>query len=221
MNYAIIVAGGSGQRMNSETPKQFLMLSGKPIICHTILAFVKAIQDIEIILVLPAAHFDKLDLIQSHLNLSTPLKIVAGGNTRFHSVKNGLDAILNDEGIVFIHDAVRPIIDTNLILRCELNAEKFGNAITCISVNDTLRKIDGDFSTHVDRANYRIIQTPQTFQLAQIKKAFETEYKDTFTDDASVAEQAGYSIHLTEGSIQNIKITTPFDLQLATIYLNN
>jgi 2-C-methyl-D-erythritol 4-phosphate cytidylyltransferase len=220
MEYAIIVAGGSGQRMNTILPKQYIEINDKPIICYTIDSFENAFNDIKIIVVLPKGDLQKANWIQSKLSTKPNLQFIEGGETRFHSVKNGIQQINETEnGIVFIHDAVRPFITAEFLNRCKKKAIDTGNAIPCIEVNDSLREIAGLKNKHVNRANYRIIQTPQVFKLNDIKKAYQTEYVNHFTDDASVFEHAGYTIELVEGLSENIKITKPSDLLLAEVLL--
>jgi len=216
--FVIIVAGGSGSRMGSEIPKQFLELCGKPVLMHTIQVFYDFDPESKIILVLPEdqQQFWK-GLCLKH---SFPLahQVVSGGKTRFHSVKNGLSQI-TEEGIVFIHDGVRPLVSKETLNRCFETARKYGNAIPVLPVNESLRKQEGDQNISVDRSQYFSVQTPQTFQSEQIVKAFKQDFDSTFTDDASVAEKAGFPIKMVEGNRENIKITTPTDLIIAEAFL--
>ena len=219
MKYAVIVAGGVGTRMKSSVPKQFLLLNEKPILYHTIKAFQKNISDIKIILVLPEAYLSQQDYIHTLSDNIQDILLVSGGITRFQSVKNGLNAIQTD-GIVFIHDGVRPFISSHLLENCYQTALEKGNAIPCILIKDSLRKIHSNQNEYANREDFRAIQTPQTFQIAQIKKAFEQPYQTSFTDEASVLESMGEKINLIDGIDENIKITNPFDLKIAEIIIN-
>lgn len=212
--YAVIVAGGSGTRMGSELPKQFLPIHGVPVLIHTIRAFCSAINDIHIVVVLPALHLEagKGYLQQFLPGMSTT--VVQGGTTRFDSVRNGL-AVTEDEAIVFVHDAVRCMVSPALIQRCLHDAQHFGSSIPAVPVKDSIRKVEGEHSTVVDRAALRAIQTPQTFPAGELKKAFEQPNQAAFTDEATVWESFGKKVHLTEGEERNIKITYPTDLLLA------
>ena len=211
---AIIVAGGSGVRMGSALPKQFLPLRGKPVLWYTLTAFLEAFDDLEIILVLPKAHMDTgLQILRttSHPNR---IWISEGGETRFHSVKNGL-AHIHHHSIVFVHDGVRCLLTTELIHRCYNMAQERGNAIPATTAFDSVR-IETIGGNHiVDRNKVRLIQTPQTFYSDLIKAAFEQEYEESFTDEASVVERLGVKIHLAEGDATNIKITRPLDILIA------
>lgn len=212
--FAIIVAGGSGSRMGTEIPKQFLELRGKPVLMHTIQVFRSYDPAAEIILVLPQHQIDFWKELCSKHSFGLKHQIVSGGETRFHSVRNGLTKI-NEYGIVFIHDGVRPLVSTETLSRCFETASNSGNAIPVLAVNESLRKIDGKSNISVDRSLYFSVQTPQTFRSEQILEAFKQDFDPLFTDDASVAEKAGFDIHLVEGNRENIKITTPVDLLIA------
>ena len=215
--YAIIVAGGSGSRMKSDLPKQFIEIGGLPILMHTLKKFKDADADIELILVLPESQFEfwkELCKTHSVFMKTIPHQLVAGGNSRFQSGKNGLDVIEN-EGLVAIHDGVRPFVSVEIIKESFKIAEEKGTAVASVASKDSVR-VNGQA---IDRATVRLIQTPQTFQVSIIKKAFETEELAIFTDDASVAEHAGFTINLIEGSYENIKITTPEDLLWAEVLL--
>jgi len=211
--YAIIVAGGSGARMQSELPKQFLLLNDNPILMHTIEAF--NFDDIQITLVLPKEQVQYWEELCEEYSFIVPHKIVHGGETRFHSVKNGLDSIEGAEGLVAIHDGVRPLISRDIISVSFDQAETHGNAITSVPLKDSIREISPGSNQAVDRSKFRLIQTPQTFQFDLIKEAFEISYQSTFTDDASVFESNGGSVHLIAGDYRNLKITTPEDLLVA------
>lgn len=215
--YAVIVAGGSGTRMQSEIPKQFIELKGLPILMYTINAF--HYDNIQIILVLPDNQIDFWKQLIDQFGFKTPHQIVIGGSSRFDSVKNGLKSILSDDGLVAIHDGVRPLVNREIINRSFEVASTNGNAIVSIPLKDSIRSVDSTVNRQEDRSRFRLIQTPQTFQLNLIKKAFEQPFDPLFTDDASVLEKAGFSIHLIEGSYQNIKITTPEDLLIAESFL--
>lgn len=212
--YAVIVAGGSGLRMGAALPKQFLPLCGKPVLWHSLNTFLHAWSDIDIILVVPTDHLSASRDIINTTSDPARIHITVGGETRFHSVKNGLD-LISDHGIVFVHDAVRCLLTTNLIHRCYEKALEKGNAIPAIQPIDTLRIETPDGSQLIDRQQVRIIQTPQTFYSDIIKKAFEQEYNASFTDEASVVEKLGVAIQLIEGEATNIKITRPLDMLLA------
>lgn len=211
--YAIIVAGGSGTRMKSDLPKQFLELLGKPILMHTIEAF--HFDDIKIILVLPKTQIEFWKELVIQHQFSVPHEIVEGGEARFHSVKNGLESIKSSTGLVAIHDGVRPLIKQAIISESYTAADRHGNAIVSIGLKDSIRSVSDSENRQEDRSKFRLIQTPQTFQLQLIKSAFEQPFNPIFTDDASVLERAGHKINLIDGDYQNIKITTPEDLTVA------
>lgn len=211
--YAIIVAGGSGTRMKSDLPKQFLELLGKPILMHTIEAF--HFDDIKIILVLPKTQIEFWKELVIQHQFSVPHEIVEGGEARFHSVKNGLESIKSSTGLVAIHDGVRPLIKQAIISESYTAADRHGNAIVSIGLKDSIRSVSDSENRQEDRSKFRLIQTPQTFQLQLIKSAFEQPFNPIFTDDASVLEMAGHKINLIDGDYQNIKITTPEDLTVA------
>jgi 2-C-methyl-D-erythritol 4-phosphate cytidylyltransferase len=217
-NHVIIVAGGSGQRMGTAIPKQFLHISGKPVLMHTIERFYAAIPHVNIVLVLPQDHHSTWNsLVIEHL-FSIPFTLTTGGETRFHSVKNGLKLI--SSGFVGVHDGVRPLVSEETIQKCYKGASEKGNAVPVIDVSDSLRQYQQDGSSiSVDRANYCIVQTPQVFDVEQMKLAFEQDYVSSFTDCASVMEKAGHKINLVEGNSENIKITKPSDFILAETLL--
>lgn len=213
--YAIIVAGGNGTRMNTPTPKQFLKLDGKPVLMHTISRFVEAGLNIEIILVLNKEQISLWQELCKEHNFFTETKIAEGGENRFESVKNGLAQIEGD-GIVAIHDAVRPLVSAKTIHTTFKAAEMYGNAVPAIPLSDSIRQIDSTKSIALDRTRYCVIQTPQCFHVDVLKKAYSVaEYKIHFTDDASVVESSGEKIHLVDGNPDNIKITTPRDFVIA------
>ncbi len=212
--YAVVVAGGSGQRMGSSIPKQFLLLQGKPLLWYTLDTFLKSFDDIEIILVVPETGISEADALVEDLNAQARITITKGGTTRFHSVQNGL-ALVTEPSIVFVHDGVRCLITKELIQRCYHQAIEKGSAIPAIAVTDSIRIVDGNSHRVADRNNVRIIQTPQTFQSLILLKAFNTDYKDSFTDEATVVEASGENVFLIEGEHENIKITRPADLLIA------
>jgi 2-C-methyl-D-erythritol 4-phosphate cytidylyltransferase len=212
--YAVIVAGGSGLRMGTSIPKQFLPLRGKPVLWYSLNTFLAAWPDLQIILVLPQNHLITGQQILQTTSDPARITITAGGETRFHSVKNGLDQI-HEQGIVFVHDAVRCLLTTSLIHRCYNQTLEKGNAIPAIQPVDTLRIETAEGSQLIDRQKVRIIQTPQTFYSDIIKKAFEQAYDPSFTDEASVVEKLGVTIRLIEGESTNIKITRPLDILIA------
>lgn len=219
--YAIIVAGGTGQRMKSAVPKQFLLLQGKPILYHTLLQFKKAFADIELILVLPQNQFSTWHLLcQEHPEIlqQCPHHLVEGGATRFHSSQQGIQAIQeNQQALVAIHDGVRPLVSVTCIQQAYQHAEEHGNAVLAVSTKDSIRQWDNNENVYLplDRTQIKLIQTPQIFEYSLLKRAFQQEYQDSFTDDASVVELLGIDIHLVEGNYSNIKITTPEDLLIA------
>ncbi|MCE7994197.1 MAG: 2-C-methyl-D-erythritol 4-phosphate cytidylyltransferase [Roseivirga sp.] len=217
--YVVIVAGGSGTRMKREIPKQFIPVAGKPILMHTLQAFHNFSAEISIILVLPESQILGWKSLCAQYKFDIPHKTTVGGETRFHSVKNGLSNI-SGGGLVAIHDGVRPLVSDQIILNSFAIAEQKGNAIAAIPLKDSIRWSNGIDNKVVNRNDYQLIQTPQTFQIALIKKAFDTAYDSGFTDDASVLEATGATINLIEGDYSNIKITTPEDLIVAESLLN-
>jgi 2-C-methyl-D-erythritol 4-phosphate cytidylyltransferase len=212
--YAVIVAGGSGLRMGTAQPKQFLPLRGKPVLWYSLTAFLNAFKDLEIILVLPQDHLQTGEDIIRTTHDPNRIWITAGGATRFHSVKNGLDHI-HHHSIVFVHDGVRCLLTPELIRRCYEKALDKGNAIPSIRAVDTIRLETVGGNEMIDRQKVHIIQTPQTFYSDIIKAAFEQDYEESFTDEASVVERLGVKIQLVEGEPTNIKITRPVDILMA------
>ena len=213
--FAIIVAGGKGLRMGGDVPKQFLPIGGKPVLMHTIEAFLEALNDVQIVLVLPAEQHDYWQKLCKDYNFRSPELIATGGETRFHSVKNGL-ALLpeDDEAVVGVHDGVRPFVSRDTIQRCFGTAAEGKAVVPVVPVIETLRQIlpDGSSITR-PRNEFRLVQTPQTFPLALLKQAYEQPYSEVFTDDASVVEAMGKEITMVEGNRENIKLTTPADLK--------
>jgi 2-C-methyl-D-erythritol 4-phosphate cytidylyltransferase len=212
--YAVIVAGGSGIRMGSVLPKQFLLIHNKPILWYTLHTFLKSFKDIHIILVLPAEYYDTGLAICDELVSANPIQSIIGGDTRFHSVQKGL-SLINEQSIVFIHDAVRCLLSPSLIHHCFEEALLFGSAIPCIDSKDSVRLIHATGHKSIKRSEIKLVQTPQTFQSELLLPAYKAEYRESFTDDASVVEAYDHEIHLVEGEPNNIKITTPLDLAIA------
>ena len=213
--YAIIVAGGSGVRMGSSIPKQFLLLNDKPIIVYSVLAFLHAYNDIEIILVLPENYIAEGKRIITAFGLpADKINAVAGGQTRFHSVQNGLQEV-KEEAVVFVHDAVRCLVSANLIQRCYKQTVELSSAIPAITATDSISLEKENYPEVVDRNLVKIVQTPQTFLSNILLPAFEQDYQEAFTDEATVVEAFGKKIFLIEGEKNNIKVTTPIDLIVA------
>lgn len=211
---AVIVAGGTGTRMNNTVPKQFLLLKNKPVLFYTVDAFLKAYGDMQIILVLPEEHEAAgQEIIDAFFDYDR-IKITTGGRTRFHSVQNGL-ALVEEESIVFVHDAVRCLVTTALIQRCYEAALESGSAIPVVNSNDSVRIVTGRDNAAIERSSVKLVQTPQTFHSKILLPAFNIDYKDRFTDEATVVEAFGLKVQLVEGEENNIKITRPADLILA------
>jgi 2-C-methyl-D-erythritol 4-phosphate cytidylyltransferase len=217
--YALIVAGGKGTRINSAVPKQFLELNGIPVLIHTLNAFVRYSRQVRIILVLPADDIETWNALSKKHNVNIPLTLQAGGDTRFQSVKRGLEKI-DGNGLVAIHDGVRPLISEDIIGASFRLATVHKTAVAAVRLKESIRMTDQDNTKAMDRSRFRLIQTPQTFDVALIKKAYELKEDPGLTDDASVAEKAGHVISLFEGSYENIKITTSEDLVVAAALLN-
>ena len=215
--YAILVAGGKGLRMGSDIPKQFLPLRGRPVLMHTIDVFRRAYPDIHIILVLPREQQDYWRQLCGQHDYDVEVCVADGGETRFHSVHNGLSLIPDDaRGVVGVHDGVRPFVSPETIRRCFEAAEEFGAVVPVVPVVETVRQVLADGSSMtVDRNAYRLVQTPQTFDIHLLKKAYGQPFDPFFTDDASVVEAMGHPIKLVEGNNENIKLTNPADLKLA------
>ncbi len=217
--YVIIVAAGSGSRMHSALPKQFMQINGKPILQYAMEKFHRYEPKMEILLVLDPDYVQFwIDLART-LNIDIPHRVIAGGKERFHSVKNAIDAINDETGIVGIHDAVRPLVSLKTIELCYDAARQKCNAIPVIHMHDSIRVMNEGVSAIADRNKFRIVQTPQCFELTLLKRAFEQDYDTSFTDDASVVEAMGEKLYLVEGNRENIKITTTEDLRMATALL--
>jgi 2-C-methyl-D-erythritol 4-phosphate cytidylyltransferase len=216
--YCIIVAGGSGRRMKSAIPKQFLPLDGVPLLMRTIERFHSFDSTLQIIVVLPGSHHAQWKTLISEHSFAIDHSLAPGGEERFHSVRAGL-AMVKEESLVAIHDGVRPLVSHDTIWRCFADAEEFGSAIPFVEPADSVRILDADDSRPLQRKEVRLIQTPQVFRSSIIIPAYEREFDPSFTDDATVAEAAGTMIHLTHGNRENIKITTPEDLAVAHVLL--
>lgn len=217
---AVIVAGGSGTRMESTLPKQFILLKDKPVLYYTLKTFLDAYEDLQIILVLPVDYTDMGQEIIDAWFDKDRIRITAGGDTRFQSVKNGL-ALVEDETIIFVHDAVRCLLTTNLIHRCYDQAVETGTAIPVIMSRDSVRLINEEGNEAYDRNKVMLVQTPQTFHSKILLPAFQIDYKDKFTDEATVVEAYGMKVMLVEGEEKNLKITTPIDLQVAEMIMSS
>ena len=214
MNAVIIVAGGIGKRMGSALPKQFLLLNGQPVIINSIKPFLNFDPKIKVIIVLPKEHIDTWHTACSEHGFHVEHEVVVGGDTRYQSVKNGLQAVRNADWVA-IHDSVRPLINKEFVKSCFDSAKQNGNAIPCIEVNETVREAIPSGNKQLNRNNIKLIQTPQVFETKKLKKAYELTFSNEFTDDASVIEASGEKIYLIEGLKQNIKITTEIDFKIA------
>ncbi|MCX6317755.1 MAG: 2-C-methyl-D-erythritol 4-phosphate cytidylyltransferase [Bacteroidetes bacterium] len=212
--YAIIVAGGTGTRMGSQLPKQFMLLKGRPVLYYTLKTFLETWPDLQVILVLPVEYTDMGQEIIDAFFDKNRIRITAGGDSRFQSVKNGL-ALVDEEGIIFVQDGVRCLLTPALIERCLAQAVETGTAIPAIPSNDSIRLVNEEGNTAYDRSKVMIIQTPQTFHSKILLPAFQIDYKDKFTDEATVVEAYGMKVSLVEGESTNIKLTTPVDLLIA------
>lgn len=200
--------------MQSALPKQFMMLGGLPVVAHTINTFSEALPGAEIVVVLPEEHIPLWRNLATRFDIAVH-RCIAGGKERFHSVKNGLDALSEEVEYVAVHDGVRALATKKMILRVQLTAEERGAAIPVTEVVDSYRRVDGSESYIVPRSALRIVQTPQTFSAALLRRAYEQPFSDKFTDDASVVEALGAKITLVEGERRNIKLTTPVDMLIA------
>ncbi len=228
MDYIIIVAGGKGLRMGSDIPKQFLPIGGKPVLMRTLERFREYSAELQIILVLPEAQQAYWRELCKQYNFPLPLEgaggglyqLANGGQTRFHSVQNGLAKVPDDaQGVVGVHDGVRPFPSIEVIKNCYETARTKKAVIPVIPVVETVRHLEGEKSVTVPRGDYRLVQTPQTFDIQLLKAANRQPYNDGFTDDASVVESYGYEITLVEGNRENIKITTPYDMKIAEVLI--
>jgi len=230
---ALVVAGGKGERMNTDIPKQFMEIQGKPVLMHTLEAFLRYDASVRLIVILPLAQITRWESLCKKHAFEMPHQIIAGGHTRFQSVKNGLDSI-EMPALIAVHDGVRPLVSIETIARCFDTAEKFGIAIPVVDLVDSIRQITAEGSLSVDRTAYKLVQTPQVFDSRILKKAYEQSFSALFTDDASVVEAliaqpyeggekdeylSGIKIHLVEGNRENIKITTRVDLEMAEVLI--
>ncbi|MFD2287448.1 2-C-methyl-D-erythritol 4-phosphate cytidylyltransferase [Pedobacter petrophilus] len=218
--YAIIVAGGSGNRMQTETPKQFLILKNLPVLMHTIKAFAQSDTQPKILLVLNKDQQGYWRRLCDEFNFRIPHEVIDGGTERFYSVKNAVDCI-NDDSFVAIHDAVRPLVSKELIDNCFKRAEAFGNVIAAVQSSDSVRMLRNEKSSALRRDEIYLVQTPQTFSLKILKAAYQQDFASHFTDDASVVEALNEEINILEGERNNIKITYPIDLELAELLLRS
>jgi 2-C-methyl-D-erythritol 4-phosphate cytidylyltransferase len=212
--HALIVAGGSGTRMGSATPKQFLDIKGQPVFIHTLKAFLEAYPDMDLIVVFPEVYVDEGQRLIHEALPGIPVRITTGGTTRFHSVLNGLKKV-TEHSIVFVHDAVRCLVTPDLIRRCYEAAVRDGSAIPVVPVRDSLRRRFGEGSEVVDREGVVQVQTPQTFRADILLNACRQPYHPSFTDEATVVESSGVAVHLVEGEETNLKLTLPADLVMA------
>ena len=219
MRFLILVAGGTGTRMNRPVAKQFLPLGGRPVVVHTLSRFREAFSDLYVVLVLhESLHSEWEEVVKAHPEAAVD-RVVNGGEERFHSVRNGLNALPEDEGWVGIHDAVRPFVEVDTIQRCYEAAQVTGAAIPVVPVKDTIRHVGREGSAPMDRAALRAVQTPQVFALSALKSAYAVNHQPHFTDDASVWEAAGRRIKLVDGDLHNLKLTTPEDLLSAEAFM--
>ncbi|MGQ0738534.1 MAG: 2-C-methyl-D-erythritol 4-phosphate cytidylyltransferase [Bacteroidota bacterium] len=218
--YAIIVAGGTGTRMGGKLPKQFMLLKDKPVLYYTLKTFLEAYDDLKLILVLPVEYTDMGQEIIDAWFDKDRVRITAGGDTRFQSVKNGL-ALIKEECIIFVHDGVRCLLTTDLIHRCYIQAVETGTAIPAIASKDSIRLLTDEGAGAIDRNKVMLVQTPQTFHSKILLPAFQIDYKDKFTDEATVVEAFGLKISLVQGEENNFKITHPVDILLAEKIITN
>ena len=220
MKYALIVAGGKGSRMGSDLPKQFLPIGGKPVLMRTLEAFYRYDAEMRLIVVLPRSQQAYWSELCGKHCFALPHRVADGGESRFHSVRNGL-ALIRTSGLVGVHDGVRPFVSSEVIARCYEEAAGKRAVIPVIDVVETVRQIEGGRSRTVPRDEYKLVQTPQVFDVDLLKEAYSQPYTSAFTDDASVVEALGVPVHLTAGNRENIKITTPFDLKVAAVLLDS
>ncbi|MBK9190166.1 MAG: 2-C-methyl-D-erythritol 4-phosphate cytidylyltransferase [Crocinitomicaceae bacterium] len=217
MKYAVIIsAGGKGKRMQSDLPKQFMLVNGKPIILHTIQKFISFDPHIEIVIVLPEDFVPVWEEICEKYFFTAAHKVAIGGEERFHSIQNGLKEVTAE--LVAVHDAVRPFVSVDLIKRCFDHLQNSDAVVPVYDINESVRKVDGIISVAVDRNKYKLVQTPQCFKKTVLDKAYHQPYSPMFTDDASVVEATGIKVTCCEGIRENIKITAPFDLKLAELF---
>ena len=216
----IIVAGGSGKRMGAAVPKQFLLLKGKPLLMWAIDVFHRFDATMQLIVVLPKDHHATWEDLCAEHRSNIPHTLVSGGAERFHSTLEGLKTVTH-EGLVAVHDGVRPLVSAELIARCFDAAEVHGAAIPVVPISSSVRQVEDQGSHAVDRSRLRTVQTPQCFQVPLLRRAFELPYDPAFTDEATLMERLGVEVQLVDGEERNIKVTTPFDLQVAEVVLKN
>lgn len=216
----IIVAGGRGERVKTIIPKQFVEIKGRPVLMYTLEVFHQYDSSIQIILVLPEAHFEFWNSLCKKHAFTLEHICVNGGNTRYESVKNGLAKVASN-ALVAVHDGVRPLVSIQTITRCFEEANQYKAVVPVIELIESIRQVSGDDSKALDRNAYRLVQTPQVFDAELLKKAYQQEFSELFTDDASVVEQYGGSIHMVEGNRENIKITTALDFHIAETLMEN
>ena len=212
----IIVAGGNGSRMGGDVPKQFMLIGDKPILMHAIDKFYRFDPTMKIIVVLPENQFEYWGQLCNKYHFKINIHLSKGGNTRFQSVKNGLK-LIKDEDFIGVHDGVRPLVSTDTLERCFSCAEKNGTAIPVMDAIESIRQVEGENSKAVPRTQFKLVQTPQVFNSKILLPAYDQPYNNEFTDDASVVEALGSKIHLTNGNLENIKITNPIDLEIARL----
>ena len=233
--YAIIVAGGSGVRMGTTVPKQFLLVHGRPVLWYTLQAFLGVYDDMEIVLVVPEAHLETAGELIKGLAGAGRIRLASGGDTRFHSVRSGLEKMKEgtggglpiggeaagkeEQGVIFVHDGVRCLVGKDLIQRCYEQAVQLGSAIPAIDCPDSVRLVEDVGSKPIDRRRIKMVQTPQTFRSDILLPAYMQDHQEAFTDEATVVEEAGHPVYLIEGERTNIKITTPEDLVMAGYWL--
>jgi 2-C-methyl-D-erythritol 4-phosphate cytidylyltransferase len=218
----ILVAGGTGSRMNHAVPKQFILINGKPIILHSLDAFFKFDSTLQCVVVMHHDWIKEFEKMIVNYSFKNQITIVKGGETRFQSAKNGLESIQNVEGIVGVHDAARPLVSQRTIQLAYQKAKESGNGVPAIGIQESLREVNGNASKAVNRDTLKSIQTPQCFNLASLKSVYSNAvFNPSFTDDATVFESAGHHIHLVEGNRENLKITNPEDVLIVETFLNN
>lgn len=223
--YVLIVAGGRGLRMGGDLPKQFLPVADKPVLMHTLEAFRRWDEEAAQIVVLPDAHRPYWEMLCREIGCRVAHRLASGGESRFHSVRNGLEVIarelpVDEEALIAVHDGVRPLVSPEVIAACFAEAERSGAAVPVVPMVDSLREYEGDASRPVDRTRYVAVQTPQVFRSSLLLEAYRQPFSPLYTDDASVVEAAGHPVRLVAGHRENIKLTTSFDLRVAEALLS-
>ena len=201
--------------MRAAQPKQFLLLRGKPVLWYTLMVFLAAYDDLEIVLVLPAGHMEAGRAVVDAVSSPSRVRLVVGGETRFHSVRNGLALVVEEDALVAVHDGVRCLVGVDLVRRCFEQAEKVGSAIPVVECADSVRLVSSEGSEPIDRSVVKLVQTPQTFQGSLLLRAYKEAVGVSFSDDATVVEASGVAVHLIAGDKTNLKITMPIDLLIA------